>query len=150
VHAAEADSFLATYDAYGAEPLTRANRDEYLAQAAVAARHLGVVDPPTTSSALRRLLAAYRPELRATDEARDAARFLLVEPPLPLGHRPGYAMLAAGALATLPLWARRELGMPVIPGADTLLGRPLGTFSAGLIRWALADPALAQDRRTAN
>lgn len=147
VHAAEAESFVAAYDAYGPQRLTPAERDEYVAQAAIPASHLGVVDPPTTYAGLRGSLAAYRQELAATDAARDAARFLLLDPPLPLTERPGYAMLAAGALATLPRWARRELGVPVVPGADAVLGRPLGTLSAGLVRWAMADPALAEDRR---
>ncbi len=148
VHAAEAESFLDAYQAYGPQRLTPAERDEYVAQAAVPARSLGVLEPPATDAELRRLLEAYRPELQVTEAAQDAARFLLLEPPLPPSQRPGYAMLAAGALATLPRWARRALGVPVLPGADTVVGKPLGTLSAGLIRWALADPAVARDRRT--
>ncbi len=59
-------------------------------------------------------LDAYRPELEATPAAREAARFLLFEPPLPLLARPGYATLAAGAVSLLPAWARSalELGVP--------------------------------------
>ena len=96
---------------------------------------------------LRADLAAFRPELRATAAAKDAARFLLLDPPLSTASRVGYAMLAAGALADLPAWARQALDIPVVPGADALFGRPLGRVSAGAVRWAMADPALAHERR---
>lgn len=143
VHAAEADSFLSCFQAYGPGRLTEAECDTYVAQAGRAAEALGVLDPPRTAAQLRATLESYRPELRATPAAREAARFLLHEPPLPWSARPGYAMLAAGAVADLPQWARTELGLR---GAG-LFGRPLGTVSAGLVRWALADPAVAAERR---
>src|SRR4051794_37869431 len=64
VHVAEVDSFLAAHQRYGAEPLDAPGRDTYVAQSARVAEALGVVDPPRTEEALRRTLAAYRPELR--------------------------------------------------------------------------------------
>ena len=72
VHIAELDSFLAAHDRYGDEPLIGAERDRYVADAAVVARALGVVDPPDTEAQLRIRLAAFRPELRGT--ARRATR----------------------------------------------------------------------------
>ncbi len=151
VHAAEADSFLSTFQAYGPGRLTAAECDDYLAQAAITARELGVLDPPTTRAQLHDVLAAYRPELRATPAAVEAARFLLYRPPLPPAARPGYAMLAAGAVADLPDWARHALGLRLLGPLDCVagpaVGRPLGTVSAALVRWALSDPAIARDRR---
>lgn len=149
VHLAEADSFLSTYQAYVAPSrrLTPHECDVYVEQAGRAAALLGVIDPPTTVAGLREELAAYRPELRASEAAKEAARFLLLHPPLPPAARVGYAMLAAGALADLPDWARRMLDIPVVPGADPLLGRPLGRISAGVVGWALSDPSVATDRR---
>ena len=151
VHVAEADSFLSTYQAYGPGRLTPAECDEYVAQSAITASALGVLDPPTTAAELAEALAAYRPELEATPAALEAARFLLYEPPLPLSARPGYATLAAGAVADLPEWARHALDLR-LPGpldgvAGPVVGRPLGKVSAGLVRWALSDPAIARDRR---
>lgn len=151
VHVAEADSFLSTFQAYGPQRLTPAECDEYVAQTAITAAALGVLDPPTTQAELAEALAAYRPELEATPAALEAARFLLYESPLPLAARPGYAMLAAGAVADLPDWARHALDLR-LPGpldalAGPVVGRPLGTVSAGLVRWALSDPAIAKDRR---
>lgn len=151
VHVAEADSFLSTFQAYGPGRLSPAECDEYVAQSAITARALGVLDPPTTAAQLSTALSAYRPELQATPAALEAARFLLYEPPLPAAARPGYAMLAAGAVADLPDWARHALDLRLPGPLDTvaapLLGRPLGTVSAGLVRWALSDPTIAADRR---
>jgi len=52
-------------------------------------------------------IASYRAELAGTAQARQAARFLLLTPPLPALARPPYAMLAAAAVSLLPGWARR-------------------------------------------
>ena len=134
VHAAEIDSFLAGHDRYGAEPLVGAERDEYVAQTAVAAGHLGVLDPPRTEDELRQVLATYRPELRGTPAAREAIRFLLLHPDLPLPVRPGYLSLAAAAVGLLPAHARRELRLPVLPVVD----RALGSLGTRAIRWAMS------------
>lgn len=147
VHVAEIDSFLAAYQAYGPRPLTDAESDRYVAQAGWAAGRLGVTDPPRTVQQLRDRLASYRPELTGTPAAREAARFLLLEPPLPTAQRAGYALLSAGALAILPTWARRELELPVVPGLDTLGGRPAGRVAAAAVRWALSDPSEAKHRQ---
>ena len=90
VHVAEIDSFLLAHQTYGKRPLDQAGRDEYVAQTAEVARRLGVVDPPTTESQLRAALASYRPELRGTADAREAVRYLLFKPPLPLPARAPY------------------------------------------------------------
>ena len=110
-------------------------RDEYVAQAGVAVAHLGVVDPPRTEAELREWLAAYRPELRGTEIARDAIRFLLLHPDLPLVARPGYLSLAAAAIGLLPADARRELRLPPVP---PVTNRVLGAAATRTIRWAMA------------
>lgn len=138
VHLAEADSFLRAHQAFGASPLTPEESDTYLAQAAVPARLLGVVDPPETVAGLADQLAGYRAELKATPAAREAARFLLFEPPIPLLARPGYGMLAAGAVSLLPAWARSALELRVPDVLAEFVGRPLGKFSVEVVRWAMA------------
>ncbi len=146
VHLAEADSFLRAHQAFGATPLTPAQADEYLAQAAVPARLLGVLDPPATTADLARQLAGYRPELQATRAALDAARFLLFDPPLPLLARPGFGSLAAGAVSLLPAWAREQLELPFPGPVAEVLGRPLGSISVGVVRWAMAAVPAAEHR----
>lgn len=156
VHAAEIHSFLLAHDRFGHRPLVGAERDEYVAQTSVAAGHLGVLDPPQTEHELRATLAAYAPELRGTDAARDAIRFLVWHPDLPLAARPAYLALVGAAVSLTPESARRELGLPHPPVLDAALdrtvGRALGRVSTGAIRWAMAsghEQARAlQDART--
>lgn len=112
IHVAETDSFLAAHTAYGRDPLTAAQRDAYVADAARVARALGAVEVPETTADLAAALERYRPELACTEAARDVAKLLLREPPLPALVRPPYRVLAAAAVELLPHWARDLLGVP--------------------------------------
>jgi uncharacterized protein (DUF2236 family) len=140
VHIAEVDSFLRAYQRYGAARLDHTAADGYVADAAKVAEALGVPGPPRTRAELAERLAAYRPELRSTAAARETARFLLLHPPLPAAARPPYAVLAASAVALLPRWARRPLGLPYFPLVErtgvTVAGRGL----VRTIRWAMTPP----------
>jgi uncharacterized protein (DUF2236 family) len=137
VHVAEVDSFLAAHQRYGAHPLDAAGCDGYVADAARVASRLGVIDPPATVAELRAELAAYRPELRGTREARQAARFLLVNPPVPVLLRPAYAVLTAAAVGLLPRWTRWPLRLPYLPLAEATVVRASGDALTRTIRWAL-------------
>ncbi len=116
VHLAELDSFLTAHDRYGSEPLRGADRDRYVAQVGVVARALGVSAPPETERGLRDQLRSYRSELRGTSEARDAARYLLLQPPLPYAARPAYGLIAGAAVALMPAWTRAPPPIAVAPG----------------------------------
>lgn len=144
VHVAEIDSFLTAYQRYSRTPLTPAEADTYVEQAGWTAGELGVPDPPRTVAGLRSQLSAHRPELRVTDGARDAAAFLLREPPLPWAARPGYWMLAAAAVTMLPDYARDLLDLRVMgrldPLADRMVLRPAGRLGTAAVSWALAEP----------
>jgi uncharacterized protein (DUF2236 family) len=140
VHIAELDSFLAAHDRYGAHPLIGDERDRYVADAAVVAAALGVVDPPDTEARLRRRLADYRPELRGTREARDAARYLLLQPPLPLAARAPYALIAGAAVALMPAWTRIPLRLPWLPVSEAVALRPAGEIVTRTLRWATTPP----------
>ncbi len=137
VHVAEIESFLATHDQFGAAPLTAAERDRYVEQAAGTARRLGVLDPPTTATALTTLLADYRPNLRMTDEAREARDLLLKHPPLSPVEQVGYRSMTVGAIASLPAWARSMLELPTLPITDRVISRPLTRTTLAGLRWAL-------------
>lgn len=138
VHVVEVDSFLAAHDRYGETKLDADERDLYVRDAAVIARALGVAAPPESVGALHDQLRQYRPELRGTPEARDAARYLLVQPPLPLAARPAYGLIAASAVALLPRWARRPLRLPYLPITETLALGPAGDAVTRTLRWAMA------------
>ncbi len=147
VHVAEIESFLVAHQRYARSPLTPAEADTYVDQAAYVATRLGVPDPPRTVAQLAEQLDAYRPELETTPGALDVVRFLLREPPLPWVARPGFWMLAAGALELLPEHARDLLGLrlpaPLRPAEGLALravAGPLGVLGTRAVGWALTDP----------
>jgi uncharacterized protein (DUF2236 family) len=137
VHVAEIDSFLAAHQRYGARPLDDADQDTYVAQAARVAEELGVSDPPRSRAELDAQLAGYRPELRATPDARAAARFLLLHPPLPMLARVPYGALASAAVSLMPGWSRRMLLLPRLPVTEALVVRTAGSAVTRTIRWAM-------------
>ena len=137
VHVAEVDSFLAAHRRYGARPLTAERRDRYVREAGEVSARLGVLDPPADYAELQARLAAYRPELAGTAQARQAARFMLLRPPLPLAARPAYAVLAAAAVGLLPAHSRWPLRLPYLPVAEATVVRLAGDSVVRTIRWAL-------------
>jgi uncharacterized protein (DUF2236 family) len=140
VHVAELDSFLAAHDRYGTDPLVGADRDRYVAEAAVVARALGVEHPPESERELRSRIDDFRPELAGTPDARDAARYLLLRPPLPLAARPAYALIAGAAVALMPAWTRWPLRLPWLPVSEAVALRPAGEIVTRTIRWATPAP----------
>lgn len=137
VHVAEVESFLLAHRVYGRRPLTATERDEYLAQTAVIARKLGVLDPPTTEAHLRSALAGSRSELCGTPAAREAIEVLLHPADLPAAALPAFRALAAAAIALLPPWMRSELGLhSPRPLLERTIGRAAGSALVSTIRWA--------------
>ena len=137
VHIAELDSFLTAHDRYGQQPLVGSERDQFVADAAVIAEALGAENPPETERELRSQLRAFRPELHGTREARDAARYLLVQPPLPLAGRAPYGLICAAAVALMPAWTRIPLRLPWLPVSEAAIVRPAGALVTRTLRWAL-------------
>lgn len=140
VHNAEIQSFLATFQAFGHRKLSQAEVDEYVANAALTGEMLGAVNLPRTEAELIAAIDSYRPELRMSAPAADTVDFLLRTPPVPGVARLGYWMLMAGAITTLPIWARDLLGLPRGRWFDIFVGRPFGALSTKLVRWALRGP----------
>jgi len=138
VHLAEVDSFLAAYQRYGIGPrLDQSERDAYVADTSVVAARLGVQDPPRSETQLRDQLLGFRPELAGTPQAREAARFLLWQAPLPVAARLPYAALAAAAVGLLPASARWPLRLPYLPATEATLGRLAGRGVVAGINWAM-------------
>jgi uncharacterized protein (DUF2236 family) len=137
VHVAEVDSFLRAHQRYGARPLDSTQRDGYVADMARIAHALGVPAPPTSERGLADQLRSFRPETRVTPAAREVARFLVLEPPLPFAARPVYGVLVAAAVGLLPRWARRSLLLPAPPVVDAAVVRPAATALVKTMRWAL-------------
>jgi len=140
VHVAEIDSFLAAHDRYGADRLVGADRDRYVEETARVAEAFGIPDPPRTERQLGDRLRTFRPELGGTPAARRAARYLLLQPPMPIAVRPAYGVLAAGAVELLPVWTRRHLRLPWVPAVEAAAVRPVGEAITRALRWATAPP----------
>ena len=145
VHIAEVDSFLSAYQRYGAAPFDQQGRDGYVADTARVAEALGVDDPPRTEAQLRQRISDYRPELRGTAAARDAARFLLLTPPLPLVMRGPYGVLAATSISLLPGWARAPLWLSYVPPVEATVIKLAGNVVVGGIRWMMTPPEADDD-----
>jgi uncharacterized protein (DUF2236 family) len=145
VHIAEVDSFLLAHQRYGAAPLDQDGRDGYVADTARVAEALGVTDPPRTEEQLRQRISAYRPELRSTAAARDAARFLLLTPPLPLVARAPYGVLAATSVSMLPAWARLPLRLPYVPPVEATVIKMAGNAVVGGLRWVMTTARAEHD-----
>jgi uncharacterized protein (DUF2236 family) len=148
VHVAEIESFLLAHQVYGAKPLDQQGRDDYVAQTAVIARKLGVIDPPTTEAELAAAIAEFRPELAAIPQAREAVSFLVWHPDLPWAARPAYGALVAAAIGLMPVWTRGPLRLPWLPVSERTVVRALGSAATSTIRWALTPPTRKQDAAT--
>ena len=144
-------SFLAAFQSYAATPLTDDEADLFVDQTTRAASSCSVRPTcRTPSRELEQVIDSYRPELESTPAAREATRFMLLNPPVPLVLRPGYALIAAGAVALLPDWARRSLRLP-LPGPGLAIATRAGAASAALVRWGMAglEDRTPGDRRSA-
>jgi uncharacterized protein (DUF2236 family) len=137
VHIAEVDSFLAAHSKFGEVELSPEQRDGYVLDMSRIASALGVIDPPTTVAELADQIASYRPELRTSAPARDAARYLLLTPPLPIYQRPIYGLLGAAAVSLMPLWTRFPLRLPWLPVSERAVVRPAAQALTKTLRWAL-------------
>jgi len=104
-------------------------------QAGEVALRLGAEDVPGSRAELVAALDGYRSELVATPAARDAARFLLLQAPVPLLARGPYAVLMSAAVGALPGWARAELGLGALQLLDSPLGRVGGHVAVRGLRW---------------
>ncbi len=138
VQCALTSSFLVTDALYAGAPADQHDRNRFVAeQSRLAALldervDLDDVDPtalrlgqldddlpmladgtlPLDERSLDAVLAGYDWELEVNHQAREAVAFL-VTPPLPLALRPGYAVVYAGAVASLDEDVRRRLGLPL-------------------------------------
>ena len=97
----------------------------------------GSTNPPTSEAELKEQLSDYRPELRSTPEAREAARYLLLRPPVPWFARPPVAVLQAAAVALLPSWARRPLRLPFVPVTEATVVQASGRTLVRTLGWVM-------------
>ncbi len=142
VHLAELTMFTGAVRAYGPQRLNDDLLNEYVREMAVVASDLGVIDPPTRYAELAERLEAFRPELSLIDEGREARDFVVRGVSRQAPERVIYATLVAAAVGVLPSWARRQLELPTLPGAQLVVVRPAATALLATLR--LAVPATSR------
>lgn len=98
-----------------------AEADVYVAESVRAAEVVGLdaATVPASTAELDDYFRTVRPELRLTDEAREAVGNLLaVRGAAPAWSKPLIATVSLLAMTTLPRWARRLYGLPALPTTD--------------------------------
>ena len=122
VHCAEVCSYLEVARRAGLR-LSDRQADRYLAEQRRSATYVGLheEDVPGSLAEMRAYFTRVRPQLKVTEEARAAVRFLLW-PKLPDDLRflrpakPAYVPVGALCYYSLPGWARRMYGiLPAVP-----------------------------------
>ncbi|GAA4894505.1 uncharacterized protein (DUF2236 family) [Stackebrandtia albiflava] len=153
VHNCEIDSYVDV--ARRAGVLSAADADRYIRENTAAAALVGL-DPHTVPATTREMTEYFhrsRPRLRATPEALRAL-MQSFHPPLPRHLAPARVLVPAVttlALATLPAWARRKLGIPVLPGSDAVTTVQLRAIRAATtVAGADTTDRIAQARRSAH
>ena len=79
--------------------------------------------------------------MRGTETGAIAARYLLLQPPLPLAARAPYALIAGAAVALMPAWTRVPLRLPWLPVSEAVALRPAGELVTRTLRWATTPPS---------
>lgn len=124
VHCCAVESFFIAARRGGAA-FSDADADAYVYEQRTSARLVGLNPDhvPDDWASLEAYFASVRPELRCTDAAREALRFVHL-PPMPLWvqvatpARPAWVGVAGLGFALLPRWARRMYGAPGLPTTD--------------------------------
>ncbi|MET0977353.1 MAG: DUF1990 family protein [Paeniglutamicibacter terrestris] len=136
VHLAFADAFLRSHEIFSGPLGSRA--DEYVQQWAKAGELMGVANPPRSEEQLRQAMAGYeaRGELSGGPRVAEVVSFLK-NPPLDPVVLPGYKLLFAAVVATLPANHREMLGLE-LPVVGQRVARLGGKAALGLAGLALA------------
>ena len=124
VHVVFTDAFLACHELWGDRIPSGA--DGYVREWATAGELVGVTAPPRSRAELIGQLRAFEPSLKSDERVAEAVRFIR-NPPLAKAMMPGYRVLFAGAVASIPREYRKRLGLrrsplPVITATRIVLG----------------------------
>ena len=110
VHVVFTDAFLSCHELWGGR--IPGGPDGYVREWATAGELVGVPTPPRSGAELRAQLAAFSEAgtLKSDERVAEAVRFIR-NPPLRRSMLPGYRVMFAGAVASLPEEYRRMLGL---------------------------------------
>jgi uncharacterized protein (DUF2236 family) len=138
VHVTQYAATAAAHRRFGSHPLSDAELDRYVAEVARVGEEMEVVQPARTWAELDAALERHRPYLAVGEQARNALRFLAEPPGLPWALRPAWGLLFAGAIASLPPFARRLIGSPRPTVAEVAGCRALVRATGALLAQAAA------------
>lgn len=130
VHNVLTDSFLAAYQAFGPEPLTTAEADQFVLEQTRVGGLLSASPLPETAQELADWIIDH-PDRVATNAQTSAVSFLR-NPPLNPPVKLGYRLLFDAALSTTPADLLDQLGVQPSNRA-----RLAGEKMTGTLRWAL-------------
>ncbi len=145
VHHVEVESFLLAHQRIG-PGLTEADADQYVKEMARLGELMGARPVLTRWTELHEWVL-HHPDVRASEQARSAVRFLAALP-VPLAARPAYAVFLGAAMSLVPLPWRLQLHVP-LPGpiSGRYVSEPAARALAAAMGWALGpSPALANAR----
>jgi uncharacterized protein (DUF2236 family) len=134
VHVAGAVNFLDGWRRYAEPRMSSADQDRYFAESGEIARLLDADPVPRTRAEAERLIADFRPELRADDRTRAFRDLVLKAPARSAVETPVQLLLTNAAVDLMPDFARRLHGLsrpavpPIVRGATYGMVRTL--------RWA--------------
>jgi uncharacterized protein (DUF2236 family) len=136
VHVAGAVNFLDGWRRYAEPGMSRADQDTYFAQSGEIARMLDADPVPRTRAEAERLIAEFRPELRADERTRAFRDLVLKAPAQSLAEAPVQLLLMNAAIDLMPPFAREMHGLsrPLLP--PVVRGATYGM--AQTLRWAFA------------
>ena len=133
VHAALVESALVAGQLFGT-PLSPEDAGRYVAEMVVAAELVGVPRAlvPASRAELDGYILSVRPELRCTPAAAESMAYLLDPPGLDENIAEIWQDVRAGAIGSLPEWARDMYGYPapesLTPGRRTEIRQALGVL----------------------
>ncbi len=130
VHNSLTESFLVSNQRFGTSPLTPEQADRFVAEQAIVGRRMGASPVPTTANELTAWLAGH-PEIGPSPGMEAAVDFLR-RPPLTVGVRLGYHLLAAAAVSTIPVRIQSILGV-----RSGWMGAQAGRIMVRCLQWAL-------------
>jgi uncharacterized protein (DUF2236 family) len=144
VHVTQYAATAAAHRRFGAHPLSDAELDRYVAEVARVGEEMEVPEPPRTWVELDAALQRHRPYLAVGEQARGALRFLADPPGVSWVLRPVWRVIFAGAIASLPPFARHLIGSSRPTGAEVAACRSVVRATG-----ALLDQAAVLDRAQA-
>jgi uncharacterized protein (DUF2236 family) len=139
IHVAEVSSFLESARRFGPRDLTPSQCDQYYEEMAPVALALGADWVPRSAGEAEDYFRQVRPELHAGPQALQARDWLRRGVARRPRERAFYAVLHAGAVSTLPRWARVELRLaapgPLDLARDTVAVMPVSRAVSSFLRW---------------